>query len=236
MNIQSDPTSISVLLIDDDVSLCEMLADYLNNEGLTVQHVHDGQSAIKAIADHNFDIAILDVMLPKLNGFEVLKNIRSKTNTPVLMLTARGEDVDRIVGLELGADDYLPKPFNSRELIARMRAVLRRTNTNNSGNKTTLKIGDITLNPNARTALKNDENIDLTGTEFSILQLLMANAGSIVTKKSLCEHVLGRKLTPYDRSLDTHISNLRKKLGNLADGGLRIKTIRGAGYVYINSA
>ncbi len=219
-----------ILLIDDDEELCELVAEYLTVEDFTVEAVHDGESGLQNAVSDKFDLVILDVMLPKMNGFDVLRQIRRTSNIPVLMLTARGDDTERIVGLEIGADDYLPKPFNPRELVARIRAILRRTETEQIPNSK-LQVDDIEVSISARSAKKDGEDLNLTAVEFDLLVALLKNAGKIVNKEELSETVLDRKLSPFDRSLDMHISNLRKKLGTRADDE-RIKTIRSVGYIY----
>ena len=234
-----------VLLIDDDVELCELLTERLALEGFQVEAAHDGESGVARALDGEHTLLILDVMLPNLNGFDVLRRLREGgegvSRTPVLMLTARGDEVDRIVGLELGADDYLAKPFNPRELIARIRAVLRRTRpvAPASPNPATpaserLAVGDIEADMAARTVWRQQENVELTSAEFDLLLELLRSAGRVVTREELVRVVLGRKLTALDRSIDVHVSNLRKKLGSHSNGMERIKAVRSIGYVYTN--
>jgi two-component system response regulator CpxR len=222
-----------ILIIDDDEELCELVSEYLTVEGFEVEAVNDGESGLKEAESGKYDLAILDVMLPKMNGFEVLRHLRQKSRVPVLMLTARGDDMERIVGLEIGADDYLPKPFNPRELVARLRAILRRVGdgTERDGSEP-VHVDDVELNPKSRTATVAGEELPLTSVEFDLLNALLKSAGSVIRKEDLSEEVLGRKLSPFDRSLDMHISNLRKKLGARDDGSDRIKTIRSVGYIY----
>ena len=222
-----------ILIIDDDEELCELVSEYLTVEGFEVESVNDGESGLKAAETGKFDLAILDVMLPKMNGFEVLRQLRQKSKIPVMMLTARGDDMERIVGLEIGADDYLPKPFNPRELVARLRAILRRVGdgTERDGSEP-IHVDDVEVNPASRTATVSGHDLPLTSVEFDLLNALLKSAGNIVRKEDLSEEVLGRKLSPFDRSLDMHISNLRKKLGTRDDGADRIKTIRSVGYIY----
>jgi DNA-binding response OmpR family regulator len=224
-----------ILIIDDDEELCELVSEYLTVEGFEVEAVNDGESGLKAAESGKYDLAILDVMLPKMNGFEVLRHLRQKSKLPVLMLTARGDDMERIVGLEIGADDYLPKPFNPRELVARLRAILRRatggTERDGAGQEQ-IQVDDVDLNPASRAASIAGKELSLTSVEFDLLASLLKSAGTIVRKEDLSEDVLGRKLSPFDRSLDMHISNLRKKLGTRDDGSDRIKTIRSVGYIY----
>lgn len=223
-----------ILLVDDDEELTELVTEYLTVEGFDVFAVHDGKSGLEHGGSEKYDLMILDVMLPKMNGFEVLRKLRESSSLPVLMLTARGEDMERIVGLESGADDYLSKPFNPRELVARINAVLRRTQSAEPGAEETTKfeIGDMEVNLAARLAKKGSEVLQLTSIEFDLLVALLREAGKIINKEELSQTVLGRRLSPFDRSLDMHISNLRKKLGTHADGNDRIKTIRSVGYIY----
>ena len=223
-----------VLIIDDDEELCELVSEYLTVEGFETACVHDGESGLKSAISGDYDMAILDVMLPKMNGFDVLRNLREKSTLPVLMLTARGDDMERIVGLEIGADDYLPKPFNPRELVARLRAILRRVN-NENGDETQaekLQVEDLEVSSSSRSAKLDGVDLGLTSVEFDLLTALASEAGKIVKKEDLSENVLERSLSPYDRSLDMHVSNLRKKLGLRADGSERIKTVRSVGYIY----
>jgi DNA-binding response OmpR family regulator len=226
-----------VLLIDDDVELCEMLADYLAAEGFEVEAVHDGEQGAKRAVAGGDDVVVLDVMLPRINGLEALRRIRHDSQVPVLMLTAKGDDVDRIVGLELGADDYLPKPCNPRELVARLRAILRRAATVPGGgaHAERVSVGDLALRPAERIAEWRGEAMELTSTEFNVLEVLTRNAGRVVSKAELSEQALGRPLSRYDRSIDMHVSNLRQKLGLLADGRSPIQTVRGQGYQLIRA-
>jgi two-component system response regulator CpxR len=224
-----------VLVIDDDAGLCELVAEYLEAEGFEVEVVHNGEAGLSRATSGEHVIVVLDVMLPGINGFEVLRRFRAKSKLPVLMLTARGEDIDRIVGLEIGADDYLSKPFNPRELVARIRAVLRRTNPDadaDDARADILKVGDVEMDTSTRVVRRGDEAIDLTVVEYDILEMLIRNPGRIVTRQSLVKEVLGRNLSAFDRSIDMHISNLRKKLGHVVEGSERIKTVRGIGYIY----
>ena len=221
-----------VLIIDDDEELCELVSEYLTVEGFETDVVHDGASGLNAARSGQYDLAILDVMLPKMNGFEVLKNLRTDSTLPVLMLTARGDDMERIVGLESGADDYLPKPFNPRELVARLRAIMRRVQGDGTERNEKLVVDDIEISDAARTAKLDGEEVVLTSVEFDLLKHLLLGAGKVIKKEDLSLRVLDRELSPYDRSLDMHISNLRKKLGPRADGSERIKTVRSVGYIY----
>lgn len=225
-----------LLLADDDIELCQLLQEYLSQEGFDVALAHDGATAAKMILDHSFDLMVLDVMLPNMNGFDVLKTVRKESQVPILMLTARGDEIDRIVGLELGADDYIAKPCNPRELTARIRTILRRTEHVYSTRQKKLQsvhLGDVYINPASREVLLNNDVVKLTATEFDILYLLMNNAGTLVSRDDLSEGCLGRTLEAYDRSIDMHISNLRRKLGPDSKGDERIKTVRGVGYQYV---
>lgn len=228
-----------ILVIDDDRDLCELLVEYLSREGFGVETVHDWEAGTAKALAGTYGVIVLDVMLPgRGDGFDVLKQIRNRTDTPVLMLTARGDDVDRIVGLEMGADDYLPKPFNPRELVARLRAILRRSNGRKgviaAGAATVrYRIGDVEMDLATRSVLRAGEPVELTTVEFNLLEMLLFRAGYLVTRTEMTESVLGRSLSPYDRSVDVHVSKLRKKLGHNGSGGERIKSIRGSGYIYL---
>lgn len=217
----------NILIIDDDEELTEMLAEYLQPEGFDVSAVLRGDLGAKQALENKWDAIILDIMLPGLNGIEVLRTIRSQSLVPVLMLTAKGDDMDRILGLEMGADDYLPKPFNPRELVARLRAILRRQSTKNDA--ATLHCRTLVMTPASRKAMVDTRNLDLTSTEYSVLELLARHAGQMVSKEQLYEFALGRPLAAYDRSIDMHISHLRRKLADM-DPQLVIHTIRGSGY------
>jgi two-component system, OmpR family, response regulator CpxR len=220
-----------VLIVDDDVELCELVAEYLTPEGFEVEAVHNGEEGLKRALSGEHVLVVLDVMLPGMSGLDVLRKLRAESRVPVLILTARGDDVDRIVGLEIGADDYLPKPFNPRELLARIRAILRRSQRAESPSLDRITVGDVELDPAARTVHRGGEELELTSVEFGMLEALMRASGQVVTREQLAQSVLGRKFMPYDRSIDMHVSKLRKKLGD-SDGNERIKTIRGVGYVY----
>lgn len=228
---------VRILIIDGDVELCEFLTQYLEPEGFEVSAVHDGAKGVGQVWEGEYDLILLDVNLPTAKGFEVLSRIRAHSSTPVIMVSARGDDVDRIVGLEMGADDYMPKPFNPRELVARIRAVLRRTKQENAESTPgsparKLRVGDVQLDLGARLVLKSGVPVDLTSVEFNILEMLLRRAGQLVSRSELVEAVLGRPLSPYDRSIDVHVSKLRKKLGHEVYGLERIKSIRGVGYQY----
>ena len=223
-----------LLIADDDVDLCALLQSYLGAEGFDVHTVHDGDAALERTRAHVYDLVILDVMMTGKDGFEVLRQLRQRQLTPVLMLTARGEDSDSITGLELGADDYLGKPCNPQVLVARIRAILRRAEAPAEAAPTQqLTVGDISLNRNSRKLYKGDAALELTSTEFSVIEVLLRKAGEVVAKDQLSREALGRELGRYDRALDMHISNLRHKLGPLPDGGERIVTVRGSGYQYV---
>ena len=221
-----------VLIIDDDVELCRLLAERLSSEDLSIEAIHNGQRGLERVLSEDYALVILDLMLPGMKGLDVLRHVRERSAVPVLILTARGEDVDRILGLEIGADDYLPKPFNPRELIARIRAILRRTQYANKGTAP-LVVDDIRLDRTARETWVNKKRIDLTSVEFSLLETLLHHAGQVVTREHLTEAVLGRKLGPFDRVIDVHVSNVRRKLAHAADAGERIKAIRGSGYLFV---
>lgn len=224
-----------VLIVDDDEDLCELVSEYLTVEGFNVETVNDGAAGLEAALEDRHDLVILDVMLPKMNGFDVLRELRKSSGIPVLMLTARGEDMERIVGLEIGADDYLPKPFNPRELVARLRAILRRVDSASEAGLEApekLRVGDLEMSTAARSARMAGEELNLTAVEYDLLAELLRSAGKVVKKEQLSREVLERDLSPFDRSLDMHISNIRKKLGEHASGKNRIKTIRSVGYIY----
>jgi DNA-binding response OmpR family regulator len=223
-----------ILVIDDDVELCHLVAEYLQAEGFTIEYVHDGEGGLKKAKSGDYLLAVLDVMLPGMNGFDVLRQIRATSRLPVLLLTARGEDVDRIVGLEIGADDYLPKPFNPRELVARIRAVLRRTRAEGSSSATApdlVRVGDVELDPATRSVRLEGKPVDLTSVEFNLLEVLLREAGRVVPRERLVNAVLSRKFSPFDRSIDMHVSKVRKKLGD-TDNDEHIKTVRGVGYIF----
>ena len=226
---------MKILIADDDLELCTLLKEFLEQEEFMVRTVHDGQSAVNALESDSYDLLILDVMMPQKNGFDVLSELRRTSLIPIIMLTAKGDKIDRIVGLEMGADDYLPKPCDPRELVARIRAVTRRTNQPliNSTTQEPLSQDNLVLTPNNRQVTVDSQVVDLTSTEFDCLQLLLSSAGSLVSRELLSEKALGKKLQTYDRSIDMHISNIRKKLGLKADGQERIKTLRGCGYQYL---
>jgi len=226
-----------ILVIDDDVELCSLVGEYLEPEGFQIEAVHDGNRGLDRALNGDYLLVVLDVMLPGMNGFDVLRRIRNTSRIPVLLLTARGEDVDRIVGLEIGADDYLPKPFNPRELVARIRAILRRTQAAEKSEADdqipdVVKVGDIELDPATRIVRQNGKPIELTSVEFNLLHVLLREAGRVVTREYLVDAVLSRKFSPFDRSIDMHVSKVRKKLGDSDNGSDHIKTVRGVGYIF----
>lgn len=225
-----------ILVVDDDAELCELVAEYLIPEGFQVDSVYDGVQGLDRSLSGEYSLVILDVMLPGIQGFEVLRQIRAKSRLPIIMLTARGEDVDRIVGLEIGADDYLPKPFNPRELVARIQAVLRRSMQGSPPISDRIVLGDVELEVRARTVRRGNHEIDLTALEFDILAAFLRKPGQVITREELVKTVLGRDLVPLDRSIDVHISNLRKKLGPSPDGSNRIRNVRTVGYIYAMQA
>lgn len=230
--------STKVLLVDDDVELIEMLRDYLQRDGFAVDAVHEGASAIVAALSGDYAIAVLDVMMPGMSGIEVLRQIRAKSVIPVLMLTALGDDAERIDGLELGADDYVPKPCTPRELAARIRAILRRTSgigadTEQDSAPAVVSVGDLMLWPEQRRAAWGEQPLELTCTEFNLLEVLARHAGRAVSKDQLSEQGLGRALSRFDRSIDVHVSSIRHKLAPLADGRSRIQTVFRKGYQLI---
>jgi len=220
---------VRILLIDDDAELCNLLGEFLKREGFTVECEHEGHAALQKALAGGTDLIVLDVMLPGLDGFEILRRLRLQSKVPVIMLTARGEDVDRIIGLELGADDYLPKPFNPRELAARIRAVLRRYEQRPPDHTGRLEVNGVAVDPGSREVFVHGNRVDLTTFEFDILEMLMRSAGRVLSRDRLMENFYNRKATPFDRSIDMHISHLRKKIEH---GDTLIKTIRGVGYQF----
>lgn len=218
-----------LLLIDDDAQLVVMLAELLQLDGFSVGQCHSGEAGLRYLAEHDVDMVILDVMMPGIDGFETLARIRRSSQVPVLMLTARGEESDRIAGLEQGADDYLAKPFNPRELLLRIRAILKRGQATTDATAE-LELGALTLDPQSLRAKLDGQPLALTGAEVRILEGLLRNHGQVASRASLTRFALGRKLSPYDRALDTHISNLRQKLGG-DSSSLVIRNVRGSGYL-----
>lgn len=216
------------MLIDDDAELCALLVEFLSREGFSVECEHEGTRGLDKALTGRHDLVILDVMLPGLDGFEILRRLRGRSRVPVLMLTARGDDMDRISGLEMGADDYLAKPFNSRELLARIRAILRRL-ARPPSTEGPLEVNGVRIDPGTREAAVNSQKVELTTFEFDILESLMRSAGKVLSRDDLMEHLYNRKATPFDRSVDMHVSHLRKKLETAHP---LIKTIRGVGYQF----
>ena len=223
-----------ILIIDDDIELCELITEYLEPEGYRVESAHEGNDAVERALSGDYALAVLDYMLPGLNGFEVLRRIRAASRLPVVMLTARGDDVNRIIGLQIGADDYLPKPFNALELVARINAVLRRArfSTEEQAASEIMMVGDISMDARTRSVTRAGAAIELTVVEYSLLEKFLTSPGRVLTREDLVKEVLHRDLSPLDRSIDTHVSNLRKKLGHQVNGVERIKTVRGVGYIY----
>ncbi|EKG0038602.1 response regulator [Vibrio cholerae] len=222
-----------ILLIDDDTELTSLLTEVLQYEGFEISQANDGEAGLAAVSDE-IDLILLDVMMPKLNGMETLKRLREKWATPVLMLTAKGEEIDRVIGLELGADDYLPKPFSDRELLARIRAILRRTqNGLTPKNSDAIECQDIQVYPGKQEAYCQGQLLELTTTEFALLTHFVQSPGATLTKEMLSIEVLGKHLAAFDRAIDMHVSNLRKKLPERPDGKARIKTLRGRGYLMV---
>jgi len=219
-----------VLLVDDDIQLCRLLAERFSSEGFAMETVHDGPRGLERAASMEYALVVLDLMLPGMGGLDVLRRIRKISPVPVLILTARGDDSDRILGLEMGADDYVPKPFNPRELIARIRAILRRTSRSEAATGP-LVVGDIRMDRVIREAWVDEAPLHLTSVEFTLLEAFLREPGRILSREQLTEAVLGRKLGPFDRVIDVHVSNLRRKLGTVQDGQ-RIKAVRGSGYLF----
>ncbi|HEY0349380.1 MAG TPA: response regulator transcription factor [Pyrinomonadaceae bacterium] len=231
METQTTASSERILVIDDDVEFCKLVTRYLAQEGFAIESAHAGAAGAEQALSGNHSLVVLDVMMPGVNGFDVLRRIRAQSRIPVLMLTAKGDALDRVLGLEMGADDYLPKPFNPQELAARIRAILRRAKPDApSGASTT--VGDVEIDPRARVARRAGEIVNLTTVEFDLLEALLRAAGQVVGREKLTRDVLGRDFSPFDRSIDTHVCNLRKKIGLLPDGTERIKGVRGIGYLY----
>ena len=222
-----------ILVIDDDVELSALLREYLEREGFQLEFAYEGRAGLERALGGGFDLVVLDVMLPGMDGFEILKRLRAANRTPVLMLTARGEDFDRIVGLELGADDYLPKPFNPRELTARIRAILRRADVLETGGR--IEVNEVQLEPGSREVWVGGKPVELTTIEFDILEMLMRSAGRVLSRDALMERLYNRKATAFDRSMDMHISHIRKKLESSMPGRSMIKTVRGVGYQFARS-
>jgi two-component system response regulator CpxR len=223
----------NILLVDDDTELTSLLKEVLTFEGFTVTEANDGQAGLEAVHE-DIDLILLDIMMPKMNGMDMLKKLRESWETPVLMLTAKGEEIDRVIGLELGADDYLPKPFSDRELLARIKAILRRTQTPNASKATDcIEYRNIKIYPGKQEAYIDDVAVELTTTEFALLSHFLQHPGESLTKEVLSLDVLGKRLAPFDRAIDMHVSNLRKKLPVSKDGKALIKTLRGRGYLLV---
>ncbi len=225
-----------LLLIDDDKELGELLVEFLDSEGFTLELAHSGEGGLEKLADNEYDLILLDVMMPGMSGLDVLREMRNANTVPVLMLTAKGDELDKVLGLELGADDYLPKPYSHRELVARIRALLRRVEMEHQrpgpAVQPVLSLGRVTLDTRVYQAMIDKHDLELTQTEFKVLQTLMERAGQVVTKNELYQTVLGRPLEPYDRSIDMHVSNVRKKIMSLQEDYRPIKTLRGVGYQF----
>lgn len=232
MALPRDGNSQKLLIVDDDPDIREMLSDYLEAEGYAVESVQNGEEALDRATTTEYSLIILDIMLPGMNGLDMLRKLRLSSPMPVLMLTARGEAVDRILGLKLGADDYLPKPFVPQELVARVQAILRRSLSTADEVILPLEVGDVALDPKSRLVRRGEEVIDLTSVEFDLLRVFLGHAGKVVSRETLQHEVLGRECTPFDRSIDTHVCNLRKKLGATVEGIERIRSVRGSGYLY----
>lgn len=218
-----------LLIVDDDTELCALLTERLLADGFILHAAHDGKEGLEQAISGEYSLVILDVMLPRMGGVELLKELRARSSVPVLMLTARGDDIDRIIGLEVGADDYLPKPFNPRELVARIKAILRRLDERRT-EQHRLTAGDIAIDTTVREASAAGNPLHLTTIEFALLEVLVRNAGRTLTREYLTDTALGRRLGAFDRTIDVHISNLRKKLDEHR-GIERIKTVRGSGYL-----
>jgi DNA-binding response OmpR family regulator len=231
IGVTTNMTKHSLLLIDDDIDFCELLVEYLSTEDFIVKAVHDGQTGYEQAVKTPYDIIILDVMLPKLNGYDALKKIKAKISTPVLMLTAKGDEVDQVIGLEIGADDYLPKPCSPRLLVARLKAILRRLSPEINEEKQELIVDNIRIDYNLHQVTISEQLIEITNSEYNILKCLMEKVGKVVSKEELSEKGLNRKIAAFDRSVDMHISHLRSKVGSTKSGQPKIKTIRGVGYM-----
>lgn len=235
MNIEcAETTIVDILLIDDDTELSAMLGEYLSQEGFRVQAVHDGETGVSAALSGQYGLVVLDMILPRLHGIEVLRRVRAQAQLPILIFTARRDDVDCVMGLEFGADDYVTKPCSPRTLLARIKALLRRTQPPSKEIVTApLRIGPMLLWPSRRYVEWDGKRLVLTATEFSLLEVLARNAGSVVHKRDLSRQALGRPLERFDRSIDVHISSIRQKLPARADAESWIQTVRGMGYLLI---
>ena len=224
----------NILLIDDDKELVSLLAEFLTLESYHIDIAYDGEDGLLQSLNNKYDLILLDVMMPRMSGFEMLKLLRQKNDTPVLMLTAKGDEIDRVLGLEMGADDYLAKPFSERELLARIRAILRRTQYATSPTENKLSHLDIELFPATQQAICQGLTIELTSTEILLLEKFLQHPGELFSKSELSEEVLGKELHPFDRSIDMHLSNLRRKLPTRLDGQTRVKNFRGRGYMWLD--
>jgi two-component system, OmpR family, response regulator CpxR len=234
METDNEAGAKRILVIDDDVELCQLVTRYLAQEGFEIESVNSGAAGAEHALSKNYELVVLDVMMPEVNGFDVLRRIRAQSPIPVLMLTAKGDALDRVLGLEMGADDYLAKPFNPQELVARIRAILRRIKPQSDAKtaRTPLVVGDVEMDRGARVVRRQGETVNLTSVEFDLLEALLQAPGQVISRETLTRDVLGREFSPFDRSIDTHVCNLRKKIGLLPQGTERIKGVRGIGYVY----
>jgi len=234
MEAQTKLTGEQVLVIDDDVEFCKLVTRFLTQEGFQIETVNAGRTGAERALSGHHSLVVLDVMMPGANGFDVLRRIRAESRIPILMLTAKGDALDRVLGLEMGADDYLPKPFNPQELVARIRAILRRAQPDPATRRSApMVVGDVEMDLRARVVRRGQEILNLTTVEFDLLEILLNGAGEVTGREKLTRDVLGREFSPFDRSIDTHVCNLRKKIGPLPDGGERIKGVRGIGYLYV---
>ena len=235
METSQETSAKRILVIDDDFELCQLINRFLTQEGFVIESVNSGMAGIEQVLSQSYELVVLDVMMPEVNGFDVLRRIRTQSHIPVLMLTAKGDALDRVLGLEMGADDYLAKPFNPQELVARIRAILRRVKPQADearSARTPLVVGDVEMDRGARVVRRQGETVNLTSVEFDLLEVLLQSAGQVISRETLTRDVLGREFSPFDRSIDTHVCNLRKKVGLLPQGTERIKGVRGIGYVY----
>jgi two-component system, OmpR family, response regulator CpxR len=234
METTQDTGAKRILVIDDDVELCQLVNRFLTQEGFEMEAVNSGSAGAERALSKRYALVVLDVMMPEVNGFDVLRRIRAQSHIPVLMLTAKGDALDRVLGLEMGADDYLAKPFNPQELVARIRAILRRLKPQADAKspRTPLVVGDVEMDRGARVVRRQGEIVNLTSVEFDLLEALLKAPGQVISRETLTRDVLGREFSPFDRSIDTHVCNLRKKIGLLPQGTERIKGVRGIGYVY----
>lgn len=224
----------NLLLVDDDKELIALLTEFLTQEGFHVDIAYDGEHGLSKSLNKKYDLILLDVMMPRMDGFDMLRLLRQKSNTPVLMLTAKGDEMDKVLNLEMGADDYLTKPFSERELLVKIRAIIRRTQYKDASNEDKLSHLDIELFPAQHQAVCQDFTIELTGTELSLLEQFLKHPGKLFSKSDLSQQVLGKKLQPFDRSIDMHLSNLRRKLPTRLDGQTRVKNFRGRGYMWLD--